>query len=94
LFGVVYGVCSGLCGGLLYGLPWVIALRAGKAGVVASVHLVLYTLIVGLRGGTPPPWRLMRFLDEAHRRGVLRQVGPVYQFRHAYLQEALAESAS
>lgn len=36
------------------------------------------------------PWRLMGFLAEAHTRGVLRQVGAVYQFRHARLQERLA----
>lgn len=36
------------------------------------------------------PWRLMAFLDDAHRRGVLRQAGAVYQFRHARLQEQLA----
>ncbi|MET1075907.1 MAG: NACHT domain-containing protein [Umezawaea sp.] len=37
------------------------------------------------------PWRLMAFLREAHRRGVLRQAGPVYQFRHARLCDRLAE---
>ncbi|GAA3862618.1 BTAD domain-containing putative transcriptional regulator [Saccharothrix violaceirubra] len=36
------------------------------------------------------PARLTRFLDDAHRRGVLRQVGAVYQFRHARLQDRLA----
>ncbi|MCX4909128.1 NACHT domain-containing NTPase [Streptomyces sp. NBC_00878] len=36
------------------------------------------------------PWRLQSFLTNAHRLGVLRQVGPVYQFRHARLQEHLA----
>lgn len=36
------------------------------------------------------PWRLLTFLNEAHRRGVLRQAGAVYQFRHARLQEQLA----
>jgi Predicted NTPase (NACHT family) len=37
------------------------------------------------------PWRLMPFLEDAHAsRGVLRQVGPVYQFRHERLQEYLA----
>jgi hypothetical protein len=36
------------------------------------------------------PWRLMHFLDEAHRRGVLRQTGALYEFRHARLQERLA----
>ncbi|NUS30000.1 MAG: NACHT domain-containing protein [Streptomyces sp.] len=36
------------------------------------------------------PRRLMRFLEEAHALGVLRRNGPVYQFRHAALQEVLA----
>jgi hypothetical protein len=36
------------------------------------------------------PWQVMRFLDDAHHRGVLRQVGAVYQFRHAQLQDRLA----
>jgi hypothetical protein len=36
------------------------------------------------------PVRLMRFLDDARERNVLRTVGPVYQFRHALLQDRLA----
>jgi hypothetical protein len=36
------------------------------------------------------PWRLMRFLANAHERGVLRQAGAVYQFRHVRLQDYLA----
>ncbi|MEV0389384.1 hypothetical protein [Nonomuraea sp. NPDC050643] len=36
------------------------------------------------------PWRLMSFLAEAHEKGVLRQVGAVYEFRHIRLQERLA----
>jgi hypothetical protein len=35
------------------------------------------------------PWRVMPFLEDAHRRGVLRQAGAVYQFRHARLQDRL-----
>ncbi|WFE34571.1 NACHT domain-containing protein [Micromonospora sp. WMMD975] len=38
------------------------------------------------------PWRLMPFLIDAHRRGVLRQIGAVYQFRHLRLQNHLAEA--
>ncbi|MCP2199752.1 NACHT domain-containing protein [Lentzea flava] len=37
------------------------------------------------------PLRLMRFLDDAHSRGVLRQVGTSYEFRHAGLRDVLAE---
>src|SRR5207244_3307474 len=43
---------------------------------------------LALRGRLP--WRLMSFLDDAHRLGLLRQVGPYYQFRHADLQDRLA----
>jgi NACHT domain len=40
------------------------------------------------------PFRLMTFMNDAHtNRGVLRQVGAVYQFRHAELQRRLAYSA-
>lgn len=35
------------------------------------------------------PIRLIAFLDDAHHRGVLRQIGGVYQFRHARLRERL-----
>jgi hypothetical protein len=40
------------------------------------------------------PVRLMRFLEDARSRGVLRTVGPVYQFRHARLQDRLAAQKS
>ncbi len=36
------------------------------------------------------PWRLMTFLDDAHRRGVLRQSGAYYEFRHVRLLAHLA----
>ncbi|PWI14818.1 hypothetical protein DI272_12095 [Streptomyces sp. Act143] len=39
------------------------------------------------------PVRLLRFLEEAHALGVLRRSGSVYQFRHAALQEVLADRA-
>ncbi|REE98196.1 hypothetical protein DFJ69_3680 [Thermomonospora umbrina] len=94
LIGGVLGVSSALCGGLLYGLPWWLALRSKRtSGLVASAHLVLYTLILAPQGKSPWPWRLMAFLEEARDRDVLRQVGPVYEFRHSYLRKVLAESS-
>jgi NACHT domain len=36
------------------------------------------------------PWHLMAFLDDAYQRGVLRQSGALYQFRHVRLQQRLA----
>jgi hypothetical protein len=43
-------------------------------------------------GALPP--RLVGFLDDAHRRGVLRQSGAVYQFKHLELQRHLARMGS
>lgn len=40
------------------------------------------------------PRDLMGFLVDAHRRGVLRQVGGIYQFRHLDLQRHLADQPS
>jgi hypothetical protein len=60
-------------------------------GCVVNNASVLYAASLAwwaLRGRLP--WRLMRFLDDAHRRGVLRRTGTVYQFRHAHLQHHLA----
>lgn len=36
------------------------------------------------------PLRLVRFLEDARKRQILRTAGPVYQFRHATLQDHLA----
>lgn len=38
------------------------------------------------------PVRIFAFLDDAHKRGVLRQVGTTYQFRHLNLRNHLARS--
>ncbi|WP_206307164.1 hypothetical protein [Streptomyces sp. F001] len=54
---------------------------AWGAFAIARVYLAL-------RRGLP--LRFMSFLADAHRRGVLRQVGAVYQFRHLELQRRLA----
>ena len=39
------------------------------------------------------PFELMPFLDDAHRLGLLRAVGPEYQFRHAEFQDHLVRTA-
>ena len=49
--------------------------------------LVLSRLLLPLSGRAP--WAYGAFLRDAHRRGVLRQAGPVYQFRHARIQDHL-----
>jgi hypothetical protein len=39
------------------------------------------------------PRQLLTFLEDARSRGILRQAGTVYQFRHAMLQQYLADPA-
>jgi hypothetical protein len=50
--------------------------------------LVLMRLYWSLTQQLPP--RLMKFLTDAHSRGILRQVGASYQFRHDLLLAHLA----
>ncbi|MFD4702642.1 NACHT domain-containing protein [Streptomyces niveus] len=68
---------------------------AGGLSVAAALTLInrwgRWTAIrvtLSLRGRIP--WSVMSFLQDAHRLGVLRQVGGVYQFRHARLQQRLS----
>jgi len=76
-----YALAVGSATGLVLGT--VIGLTAGPAPATALTSL---TLAVTGRGRV----RLMRLLIDAHKRQLLRQVGPVYQFRHAELQDYLA----
>lgn len=39
------------------------------------------------------PWRSQRFLNDAYDRGILRQEGASYQFRHVQLRDHLANTA-
>ncbi|WP_431895043.1 NACHT domain-containing protein [Micromonospora haikouensis] len=75
--GPVYGVVVGLATGLM----WALTSAWGQ-------WLVLIRLWLPLRGRLP--WRTFAFLSDARDRGVLRQVGAVYQFRHARLQHYLS----
>ncbi|MEU6661768.1 NACHT domain-containing protein [Streptomyces sp. NPDC046821] len=54
----------------------------------ACGQFALACLRHGLTGRTP--FRLLVFLDDAHHRGVLRQVGGTYEFRHVELRRHLA----
>ena len=95
---LVLGVVSGLL--VFAGAGRAVIVPVGVAGGI-TVGLVFagmqaawgrYTIArtwLALRGKVP--FRLSRFLQDAHKnRGVLRQVGSAYQFRHAELQRHLA----
>lgn len=75
--GLGIGVASGLVVGLTFGFYH-----------AASPEFRIASLWLALQGKAP--WRLVRFLDQAHKKTVLRQSGAAYQFRHVKLQERLA----
>ncbi|MFG3013914.1 NACHT domain-containing protein [Streptomyces cinerochromogenes] len=86
LFGSVLGSvivpALGTGAGLGYGLALGLRQTAWAHFVMARVYLAVRHKL---------PWHLMAFLQDAHEhRGLLRQVGPVYQFRHIDLQRHLA----
>jgi hypothetical protein len=88
--GLAFGLASGFVFGRAFGL--VFGLASGLAvGLGAWAWLQVTRLWWCGRGRLP--WPLMAFLADAHRRGVLRQAGGVYQFRHALLRDRLAATA-
>jgi hypothetical protein len=96
--GLALGITVGLAAGLTLGVtPGLAAFFAGALsfGVMFVMFEVMWGwfMLARIWAALPPsrlPWRLMAFLADAHRRGVLRQAGAVYQFRHAELQRRLA----
>ncbi|MDX2934480.1 NACHT domain-containing protein [Streptomyces ipomoeae] len=82
----VHGMFDGSGAGFWYGYLLGVTLALNRTATGRFVLIRLYLL---LRWRLP--WNVMAFLDDAHRhRGVLRQVGSVYQFRHVDLQRHLA----
>ncbi|WP_018684917.1 NACHT domain-containing protein [Actinokineospora enzanensis] len=93
-FGLPAGLALGLVASPLIGLLDGIGFALGGVAVAlarrrqAWSRFTVVRLWLALRGRLPR--RLMPFLADAHRRGVLRESGGVYQFRHALLQDRLA----
>ncbi|WP_170223247.1 NACHT domain-containing protein [Nonomuraea turkmeniaca] len=90
--GLAFGLTTGLAFGLMTGLAFGLAFGP-TAGLVMGNHhawLVCTIAVAQLALKRQLPWRVMGFLDDAHRLGLLRAVGPVYQFRHAALHDHLA----
>ena len=83
--GLVAGLASGLVGGLVLGLVFGLVL-----GVTQTAWLGYVIARAWLASRHRLPWSLMGFLADAHMRGILRQAGAVYQFRHIELQHRLA----
>ncbi|MGW7513900.1 NACHT domain-containing protein [Streptomyces massasporeus] len=100
--GLAFGLAFGVPVGLTSGFPLALAtgLFVGVMfglvyGLATSMWWVYLVARCGLAVLGRAPWRFMGFLADAHeRRGVLRQTGAVYQFRHLDLQRHLARHQS
>ncbi|WP_239341848.1 effector-associated domain EAD1-containing protein [Frankia sp. CiP3] len=84
--GPVATVAAGASAATVYALA-----AAYPAGLWTWTWFRLTHLDLALRGQLPP--RLWSFLADAHSRGVLRQAGAAWQFRHAALQDHLTDRA-
>lgn len=96
---LVFGVVSGLSVGFVRG-----AVIGSIAAVIFGIAAGLFAVFTGHHRSWPAyliatrrlaaegllPRDLMSFLDDAHRIGLLRAVGPLYQLRHAEFQDHLA----
>ncbi|MFI1740829.1 NACHT domain-containing protein [Streptomyces sioyaensis] len=83
-FSIASWVAFGLVGGLGGGLAYALSMTAwGQWVALSRIWLPLTGRL---------PWNVSAFLADAHRRGVLRQAGAVYQFRHVRLQHHLTRA--
>jgi hypothetical protein len=85
--GAATGAWVGIAYGLTYGITFGLGLRSARLDTPAYLPYLNARIWLAAQGKLP--WRLMPFLEDAHKRGVLRQQGAIYQFRHDRLQEYL-----
>lgn len=91
LTGTTFGLYGPVRGAAVGGTAGLIAGAAIAITLFRSWDSRLAFLQIHFSGHGPV--RLMNFLEDAYQRGILRTVGPVYQFRHARLQNRLAPKA-
>lgn len=79
--------------GFAFGLMFAFAFGSGIGPLMSEAwRTAISQACLTIRYRTP--LRLIRFLEDARSRHLLRTVGPIYQFRHATLQDRLAEAPS
>lgn len=109
LFALSGGVVVGIAALFRTGTETAQVSRIGLVAGIGVATGILTTVVTGFSQAAWPtygiartwlalrhrlPWSLMDFLVDAHTRGVLRQAGAVYQFRHIELQHRFATRRS
>ncbi len=80
---VADGLGIGLASGLVIGITFGFYHAASPTYLISSWWLAMRRKL---------PWGLMKFLEDAHQKSVLRQNGAVYQFRHEKLRVHLTRA--
>ncbi|HCT80714.1 MAG TPA: hypothetical protein DGG94_03110 [Micromonosporaceae bacterium] len=92
---VVSSALGGLVLGVLLAATAIVAAHQpgqGDLGHAVSVAWISYLITLAMLAVSGRlPWHLQRFLADASRRGVLRRIGSMHQFRHASLQDHLCD---
>ncbi|MGW5723923.1 NACHT domain-containing protein [Amycolatopsis sp. NPDC003865] len=92
-FGLIMTVPMGVFG--LSGHVWTAVMMGTSLGLLSGICVPqtanVFVCQAYLSARHDLPLRLIRFLEDARVRHILRTVGPIYQFRHATLQDRLAE---
>lgn len=88
LLGLVLEFGTGLADGVAYGLAFGCLQGMLTESLGAWGQWLMYVRLWPALTGRLP-WPVLAFLTDAYNRGVLRQAGPVFQFRHARLQDHL-----
>jgi hypothetical protein len=88
---VTLGAAAALVSFLGFGVPFGVLVGL-VYGVLAPRAVPTFGACIQLRRSVGLPLRILRFLEDARDHGILRTVGPVYQFRHARLHDRLVAS--
>jgi NACHT domain len=91
--GTAFAVVFGIALGPLLGVVAFVSLTI-TVTLTVSMWIAFNLSRIWLASAGMLPMAIMSFLHEAYCRGVLRQVGGSYQFRHIELQEALIDAGA
>ncbi|MFD5700025.1 hypothetical protein [Streptomyces lasiicapitis] len=90
--GLDWGYPGGFTDRVVFAAAWCLALLSQAWALTPwGRFVVARTYLAATRR---LPWRLNAFLEDAHRRGVLRHSGGVHQFRHMELRDRIARHDS
>lgn len=93
---LAYGTVGALAGSLRFDTWDAVLLAISVMSTIIALNVWYRSVIarIWLSAGRKLPFQVMRFLEDAAGRGVLRRSGAVYRFRHVRIQNHLASSGA